>query len=73
VLSAELARFLCGQLHPAKYVLILNNVPATFVRGPELIRPSVPVMTQSLDQTIVARKAKAKSVWLRLLEMSEQK
>jgi len=30
---------------------ILNNVPVTFVPDPELIRPSIPVMTHSLDQT----------------------
>ena len=29
--------------------LILNRVPVTFVKDPELIRPSIPVMTHSLD------------------------
>jgi len=35
-------------------------VPVTSVTDPELIRPSIPVMTHSLDQKVVARKAKAK-------------
>jgi len=40
---------------------ILNRVPVTFVTDPELIRrPSIPVMTPSLDQKFVARKAKAR-------------
>ena len=39
---------------------ILYRVPVTFVTDPELIRPSIPVMTHSLDQKVVARKAKAK-------------
>jgi len=30
--------------------LILNRVPVTFVTDPELIRPSIPDMTHSLDQ-----------------------
>ena len=38
--------------------LILNSVPAA--TDPELIRPSIPVMTHSLDLKIVARKAKAR-------------
>jgi hypothetical protein len=40
--------------------LTLKGVPATFVIDPELIRPSVLVMTHSLDQKIMARKVKAK-------------
>jgi hypothetical protein len=40
--------------------LILNRVPVTFVTDPELIRPSIPVMTHSLDQKVMARKAKAR-------------
>jgi hypothetical protein len=41
--------------------LILNRVPpVTYVTDPELIRPSIPVMTHSLDQTVMARKAKAR-------------
>ena len=39
--------------------LILNSVPVTFVTDPELVRPSIPVMTHSLDQKVMARKAKA--------------
>jgi hypothetical protein len=39
--------------------LILNSVPVTFVTDPELIRPSIPVMTHSLDQKVVARKVRA--------------
>ena len=35
--------------------LILNRVPVTPVTDPELIRPSIPVMTHSLDQKIMAR------------------
>jgi hypothetical protein len=41
--------------------LILNRVPVTFVTDPELMRPSIPVMTHSLDQTVMARKAKARN------------
>ena len=40
--------------------VILNSVPVTFVTYPELMRPSIPVMTHSLDQKIMARKAKAR-------------
>ena len=41
--------------------LILNRVPVTaFVTDSELIRPSSPVMTHSLDQKVMARKAKAR-------------
>jgi transposase len=41
--------------------LILNRVPVTCVTNPELIRPSSdPVMTHSLDQNVMARKAKAR-------------
>jgi len=40
--------------------LILNSVPVTSVTDPELIRPSIPVVTHSLDQKVVARKAKAR-------------
>jgi hypothetical protein len=40
--------------------LILNRVPVTFVTDPELIRPSIHVMTFSLDQKVMARKAKAR-------------
>ena len=35
-------------------------MPATFVTDPELIRPSIPVMTHSLDQKVMTRKAKAR-------------
>jgi hypothetical protein len=35
-------------------------VPVTSVTDPELIRPSIPVVTHSLDQKVVARKAKAR-------------
>ena len=40
--------------------LILNRVPVTLVTDPELIRPSITVMTQSLGQKVMARKAKAR-------------
>jgi len=35
--------------------LILNRVPVTFVTDSELIRPSIPIMTHSLDQKVMAR------------------
>ena len=35
-------------------------VPVTFIKDPELIRPSIPVMTHSLNQKVMARKAKAR-------------
>jgi hypothetical protein len=38
-------------------LLILNSVPVTFVTDSELTRPSILVMTHSLDQDVVARKA----------------
>jgi len=38
--------------------LILNRVAVTFVTDPELIRPSIPVMTHSLDQKVMAKKFK---------------
>ena len=40
--------------------LILNRVPVTIVTDPELIRPSIPVMTHSFDLKVMARKAKAR-------------
>ena len=40
--------------------LILNRVPFTFVTDPELIKPSIPIMKHSLDQKVMARKAKAR-------------
>jgi len=40
--------------------LILNRVPVTYVTDPEIIRPSIPVMMHSLDQKVMARKAKAR-------------
>jgi hypothetical protein len=40
--------------------LILNRVLVTFVTDPDLIRPSIPVMTHSVDQKVMARKAKAR-------------
>ena len=40
--------------------LILNRVPVTLVTDPELIRPSITVMTQSLGQKVMARKVKAR-------------
>jgi len=34
------------------FLILLNSVPVTFVTDPELlIKPSVPVMTHSLDQS----------------------
>jgi hypothetical protein len=41
--------------------LILNRVPVTYVTVLELTRlSSIPTMTHSLDQKLVARKAKAR-------------
>jgi len=40
--------------------LILNRMPVTFVTDPEPTRPSIPVMTHSMDQKVMARKAKAR-------------
>ena len=40
--------------------LILSIVPVTFVTNPELIRPSIPIMTHSLDQKVMVRKVKAR-------------
>ena len=54
--------------------LILNRVPVTFVTDPELIRPSIPVMTHFLDQKVMTRKAKArKCTRLRRLEISKRR
>ena len=41
-------------------LLILNSVPVTFVTYSEFTRPSVPVITHSLYQKLVARKCVAK-------------
>jgi len=40
--------------------LILNRMPVTCVTDLELIWPSIPVMTHSLYQKCMARKAKAR-------------
>ena len=40
--------------------LILNRVPVILVTDPELKRPSIPVMTHSMDQKVMARKVKAR-------------
>ena len=47
--------------------LILNRVPIIFVTFPELIRASIPVLTHSLDQKLVARKAKARKCTAEIL------
>jgi hypothetical protein len=47
--------------------LILNRVPVTFVTDPELIWPSIPVMTHSLDQKVMVRKAKARKCTAEIL------
>ena len=36
--------------------LILNRVSVTLVTYPKLIRPSIPVMTHSLDQKVEGKK-----------------
>ena len=40
--------------------LILNSLPVSFVTNPELIRPSISIKTHSLDQKVMAKKAKAR-------------
>ena len=60
---------LCAEAHKTSgqssnmhvFLLILIRAPGTFVKGPELIWPSFPVMTHSLDQKVLARKAKARN------------
>ena len=42
------------------FLMILDSVPVTYVTDPELIRPSIPIMTHSLDQKVMARKVKAR-------------
>jgi len=54
----SLTRCSCGQSN--KMFFILTSVPVTSVTEPELIRPSIFVVTHSLDQKVVARKAKAR-------------
>jgi len=55
----RLTRCSCGQSRKVCSFSWLNREPVTFVKDPELIRPSIPVMTQSLDQKVMARKAKS--------------
>jgi hypothetical protein len=52
--------------------LILNRVPVTIVTDPELISPSIPVMTHSLDQKVMARKAKARKCTAEIVENTHQ-
>ena len=59
VLCAEANKMFMRTVQQSVF-LILNRVPVTFVTDPELIRPSIPVMTHSLDQKVMARKAKAR-------------
>ena len=51
--------------------LILNRVPVTFFTDPELIRSSIPVLTHSLDQKVMARKAKARKCTAEIVGNSE--
>ena len=60
VLCAEANKMVFMRTVQQNVFLILNRVPFTFVTDPELIRPSIPVMTHSLDQKVMARKAKAR-------------
>jgi len=53
--------------------LILNRVPVTFVTDPELIRPYIPVMTHSLDQKVMARKAKARKCTAETVEIFKRR
>ena len=45
---------------PAKCVPHPEQSASHIVTDPELVRPSIPVMTHSLDQKAMARKAKAR-------------
>ena len=47
--------------------LILNRMPVTCVTDLELIWPSIPVMTHSLDQKVMVRKAKARKCTAEIL------
>ena len=51
--------------------LILNRVPVIFVTDPELIRPSIPVMTHYLNQKVMAQKAKARKCTAENVEISK--
>jgi hypothetical protein len=53
--------------------LILNRVPVTFVTDPELIRPSIPVLTHSLDQKVMAGKAKARKCMAKIIGNTQAK
>ena len=46
---------------PAKCVPHPEQSASHIVTDPELVRPSIPVMTHSLDQKVMARKAKARN------------
>jgi hypothetical protein len=46
--------------HNNVFLILDSVVPVFSVTDPELIRPSIPVMTHSLDQKAVARKAEAR-------------
>jgi hypothetical protein len=59
VLCAEANKMSVRKVQQSVF-LILNRVPVTFVTDPEFIRASIPVLTHSLDQTVMARKAKAR-------------
>jgi hypothetical protein len=59
VLCAEANKMFMRKVQQIVF-LIMNRVPVTFVTDPEFIRPSIPVMTHSLDQKVMARKAKAR-------------
>jgi len=50
--------------------LILNSVAVTFVTYPEPMRP-IPVMTRSMDQKVMARKAKARRCTAKIDEISK--
>ena len=52
--------------------LILNSVPVTSVTDPEPIRPSITVMTHSLDQKLWPERRRQESARLRLLGMSKR-
>jgi hypothetical protein len=53
--------------------LILNRVPVPFVAYPDFIRPSIPVIKHSLNQQVMARKAKARKCTAEIVENIQAK
>ena len=72
VLCAEANKMVFMRTVQQNVFLILNREPATFVTNPELRRP-IPVMTHSLDQKVMARKAKARKYTAEIVGNSQAK